>query len=341
MNIDLLKTLCETPGIAGNEERVRRIITHEIMHIDLDKFEFDTDPMGNLIVHKPGTGTKVQLLCHMDEIGFIVNYVSDEGFIHVQPLGGFDARNLFSRRVLVCTDDGDIKGVMNPAGLPVHLAKPEDRKNVPAPDEFMIDIGRGKDTKDFVKVGDWVVMDEPFLEMGENRLVSKALDNRIACWLGIETLRNYKGDADLYVVFTVQEEVGLRGAQTASHSIAPEITLGLDTTLACDTPGVPGRQTTSTLGEGVCVGIRDGSMIAHKETAKQLMSIADEREIPYQRKASAAGGQDAAAGQRAGNGSRAVNLAVGTRYIHTVTEMVDKRDLQAALDLTIAFLEEC
>ena len=95
------------------------------------------------------------------------------------------------------------------------------------------------------------------------------------------------------------------------------------------------------LGEGVCVGIRDGSMIAHKETAKQLMSIADEREIPYQRKASAAGGQDAAAGQRAGNGSRAVNLAVGTRYIHTVTEMVDKRDLQAALDLTIAFLEEC
>ena len=338
MNIELLKKLCETPGIAGNEERVR-----ELIHATLSRqsyIDIKTDAMGNLIVHKPGTGTKVQLLCHMDEIGFIVNYISDDGFIHVQPLGGFDPRNLFSRRVLVCTDDGDIKGVMNPAGLPVHLAKPEDRKNVPAPDEFMIDIGLGKDTKDHVKIGDWVVMDEPFLEMGEHKLVSKALDNRVACWLGIKTIQNYTGDADLYVVFTVQEEVGLRGAQTASHAIAADVTLGLDTTLACDTPGVPGRQTTSRLGEGVCVGIRDGSMIGHKPTVKKLFDIAERNEIAYQRKASAAGGQDAAAGQRAGDGTIAVNLAVGTRYIHTVTEMIDRRDLQAALDLTLAFLKE-
>ena len=336
MNIDLLKRLCETPGIAGNEERVREVIRSELP----TDVSVEEDAMGNLIVHKAGSGTKVQLLCHMDEIGFVVNYISDDGFIHVQPLGGFDPRNLFSRRVLICTDNGDYKGVMNPSGLPVHLAKPEDRKNVPAPDEFIIDIGRGKDTKDSIQIGDWVVMDEPFLEMGDNCLVSKALDNRVACWLGIETLKNYSGDTDLYVVFTVQEEVGLRGAQIASHRIEPDITLGLDTTLACDTPGVPGRQTTSKLGEGVCIAIRDASMIAHKGLVKQLCSIADEKSISYQRKASAGGGQDAAAGQRAANGSRAVNLAVGTRYIHTVTEMIDKRDLQSALDLTLEFLKE-
>lgn len=336
MNINLLKKLCETPGIAGSEERVTEVIRSELASVaDINISE---DAMGNLIVHKPGNKETVQLLCHMDEIGFVVNYISDDGFIHVQPLGGFDPRNLFSRRVLVCTENGDYKGVMNPAGLPIHLAKPEDRKKVPDPDEFIIDIGRGKDTHNFVQIGDWVVMDEPFIEMGDNCVVSKALDNRVACWLGIETLKNYTGDADLYVVFTVQEEVGLRGAQIASHRIAADITLGLDTTLACDTPGVPGRQTTSKLGNGVCIAIRDASMIAHKGLVKQLCTIADNKNIPYQRKASAGGGQDAAAGQRAGNGSKAVNLAVGTRYIHTVTEMIDKRDLQATLDLTLEFL---
>ena len=195
MNIELLKNLCETPGIAGSEEKVRDLILNEIKDLAC---EHTIDPMGNLIVHCSGTGPKVELLCHMDEIGFIVNYINDDGFIHVQPLGGFDARNLFSRRVLVCTDNGNYKGVMNPAGLPVHLAKPEDRKNVPNPDEFMIDIGMGKDTKDVIQIGDYVVMDEPFLELGKHRVVSKALDNRIACWLGIEALRNYEGNADLY-----------------------------------------------------------------------------------------------------------------------------------------------
>lgn len=339
MNIELLKNLCELPGIPGNEERVREFIKQEISKIDLIH-DIIEDPMGNLIVHVPGDGETVQILCHMDEIGFMVNYITDDGFIHVQPLGGFDPRNLFSRRVLVCTDNGDFKGVMNPAGLPVHLSPPEDRKKVPSPDEFMIDIGMGAETKKHIQPGDWVVMDEPFLELGENTLVSKALDNRIACWLGIETLRNYVGDKDLYVVFTTQEEVGLRGAKTASYNVNPDVTIGLDVTLACDTPGVPGNKQTSQMGKGFCLGIRDSSMISHKGLVREFVRLAEDNNIPFQRVVMGGGGQDAAAGQQTADGSRAIALAVGTRYIHTVTEMIDRRDLQNTLDILLAYLEE-
>ena len=172
---------------------------------------------------------------------FLVSHVTDKGFVHVQPVGGFDARNLFSRRVLVSTDDGDFKGVMNPGGKPIHISSPEERKKVPEPKEFVVDLGLGEKAKDHVKVGDMVTMDEPLIEIGE-KVVSKALDNRIACWLGIEAIKalgKVKHECEIHVAFTCQEEVGLRGARTASFAIKPDIGLGIDVTLACDTPGVP------------------------------------------------------------------------------------------------------
>jgi endoglucanase len=189
MNTDLLKRLCEMPGVPGRENRVRDLITSEIKGM-FDNVE--TDAMGSLICRRDAHGTedapKVMLLCHMDEIGFLVSHISKDGFLYLQPVGGFDPRNLFSRRVLVCTDDGDLKGVMNPGGKPIHISSPEDRKKIPEVGEFFVDIGLGEKAKDVVKVGDYVVMDEPFVEMG-NRFVSKALDNRVACWLGIEAIR--------------------------------------------------------------------------------------------------------------------------------------------------------
>jgi putative aminopeptidase FrvX len=139
---------------------------------------------------KKGDPKKVMLLCHMDEIGFLVSHVTDKGFVHVQPVGGFDARNLFSRRVLVSTDDGDYKGVMNPGGKPIHISSPEERKKVPEPKDFVVDLGLGEGTKDLIKVGDMVTMDEPLIEIGD-KIVSKALDNRIACWLGIEAIKRW------------------------------------------------------------------------------------------------------------------------------------------------------
>ena len=342
MNTELLKRLCETPGVPGNEHRVRDLVVKEIDGL-FD--EVRIDPMGSLLCHRKANkegAPKIMLLCHMDEIGFLVSHIDKKGFLYLQPVGGFDPRNLFSRRVLVCTDDGDFKGVMNPGGKPIHISAPADRKKVPEVGEFFVDLGMGKKAHDVVKIGDFVVMDEPFLEMGD-KFVSKALDNRIACWLGIEAMRKLgeqgKG-AEIHVAFTCQEEVGLRGARTSSFAIQPDIGLGIDVTLSCDTPGIPEKDATTQQGEGFGLHVRDSSFIADKALVAEVEAIAIKNEIPYQRTMLAAGGQDGAAAQQAAAGARAVGITVGTRYIHTVTEMIDKDDLQAALDILVAYLAE-
>ena len=342
MNTDLLKKLCETPGVPGHEERVRALIETEVA----DLFDHvETDPMGSLLCRRDAGkdgAPKIMLLCHMDEIGFLVSHIDKKGFLYLQPVGGFDPRNLFSRRVLVCTDDGDLKGVMNPGGKPVHISSPEDRKKVPEVTEFFVDLGMGEAARDKVKIGDYVVMDEPFLEMGD-KYVSKALDNRIACWLGIEAIRalgkNGRG-AEIHVVFTTQEEVGLRGARTSAYRVKPDIGLGIDVTLSCDTPGIPEKDATTIQGKGFGLHVRDSSFIADKGLVRDIEALAIKKGIPFQRTMLAAGGQDGAAAQQAAAGARAVGITVGTRYIHTVTEMIEKGDLQAALDILVAYLSE-
>ena len=231
---------------------------------------------------------------------------------------------------------------MNPGGKPLHISTPEDRKKIPEIGEFCVDLGMGKAAHDVVKIGDMVVMDEPFIEIGD-KVVSKALDNRIACWLGIEAIRRLgsKGrGAEIHVVFTTQEEVGLRGARTSAHRIQPDIGIGIDTTLACDTPGVPEKDATTIQGKGFGLHVRDSSFIADKALVKEIEQIAIAKNIPYQRTMLAAGGQDGAAAQQAAAGARAVGVVVGTRYIHTVTEMIHKSDLEAALDIIVAYLEQ-
>lgn len=351
MNIDLLRRLCETPGVPSREERVRDLIRAEVTDL------FDAivvDPMGSLICRRdprPPAGrapasppTKVMLLCHMDEIGFLVSHIDDKGWLWVNPVGGFDARNLFSRRVLVCTDGGDFKGVMNPGGRPVHISSPEDRKKVPEVKEFFVDLGLpADDVKAKVQIGDFVVMDEPLIEIGD-KLVSKAMDNRVACWLGIESVRQLAASGnghacEIHVSFTVQEEVGLRGARTSAYAVKPDIGLGLDVTLACDTPGVPDAERVTVHGKGFGLHLKDSSFIADVGLVREIEALAKARGIPYQRTILAAGGQDGAAAQQAAAGARAVGIVVGTRYIHTVTEMVHKTDLAAARDILAAYLE--
>ncbi|MEM7567973.1 MAG: M20/M25/M40 family metallo-hydrolase [Pseudomonadota bacterium] len=347
MNIDLLRRLCEMPGVPGREHRVRALIEAELEGLIDESY---TDPMGSLLTLKKATKAgerdplKIMLLCHMDEIGFLVSHVSDEGFVSVDPVGGFDPRNLFSRRVLVCTKDGDLKGVMNASGKPIHTASPEDRKKIPEPSEFFIDLGLGKAAKDQVRVGDYVVMDEPLIEIGE-KVVSKALDNRIACWLGIEVLRALKESGaehacDIHVAFTAQEEVGLRGAKTASYAVKPDIGFGIDTTLAVDTPGVPNNARVTVQGDGFGLKVKDSSFIGDLDLIEEVEALAVEKGIKHQRCILARGGQDGAAAQQAAAGARAVGLVVGTRYIHTVTEMIHRDDLRAAKDILVAYLSE-
>lgn len=373
LNLELLTRLCETPGVPGREERVRDLIQREVKGL-FD--EIRTDPMGNLVCLRRGDGaessrgsrkeraqssnerpsgpTRVLFLCHMDEIGFYVKGIDDNGFIRLNNAGGFDTRNLFSRRVLVCTDDGDLPGVMNPGGRPVHIASEEDKKKVPEVKEFFVDVGLKPDkVKKQVKIGDYVVMNEPAMRIG-NKFVSKALDNRVACWLGIEAVRAVAGGGrskkgkssggarghacDLYVVFTVQEEVGLRGAHTASYGVAPDIAVGLDVTLACDTPGVPGDETVTVHGKGFGLHVMDSSFISDYRLINEFERIAVQKNIPHQRTILARGGQDGAAGQQARSGARALGITVGTRYIHTVTEMIDLGDLEAARDILAAWV---
>lgn len=352
MNIDLLKRLCETPGIPGREERVRELITREVEGLFDD---MRVDCMGNLICRRAArkgaksTGkaapTKVMMACHMDEIGFYVKHIDEKGFIRLQNAGGFDARNLFSRRVTVCSKHaGDLHGVMNPGGRPIHIATEEDKKKIPEVKEFLVDLGMpASEVRKAVEIGDMVVWDEPFREMGA-KVVSKALDNRVACWLGIESVRAIEASkalhaCDIYAAFTVQEEVGLRGAHTASRAIRPDVGIGLDVTLSCDTPGVPEDESVTIQGAGAVLHVMDGSFISDWTLINEMETVARDARIKTQRSILARGGQDGAAMQLANDGScRAAGLTVGTRYIHTVTEMVDKGDLQAACDLLAAFI---
>lgn len=357
VNLDLLKRLCETPGVPGREERVRALIEREIEGL-FD--EVRTDAMGSLICRrlpregKGGKGkkaraggggrpTRVMLLCHMDEIGFYVKGVDDAGFVRLNNAGGFDTRNLFSRRVLVCTDDGDFVGVMNPGGRPVHIASEEDKKKIPEVKEFMIDLGmKPEKVKKTVKIGDYVVMHEPAVQLGD-KFVSKALDNRVACWLGIESVRAIAESqaahaCEIYVAFTVQEEVGLRGAHTASFGVEPDIGVGLDVTLSCDTPGVPSDEAVTKHGHGFGLHVMDSSFISDYRLINEFEAVAKKHKIPYQRTILPRGGQDGAAAQQARAGARAVGITVGTRYIHTVTEMIDIGDLAAARDVLAAWL---
>ncbi len=345
MNIKLLRNLCETPGVAGREYKVRNLIQSKV---DSMFDEITIDNMGSLIckrnsrsLNKNIKPIKVMLLCHMDEIGFLVSYISKEGFIYVNPLGGFDLRNLFARRVLISTENCSYKGVMNASGKPIHISSLKDRNNIPNISNFFIDIGYGEETKKMISIGDMVTMDEPFIET-KHTIISKALDNRIACWLGIEVIKNlinYEHNCEIYVAFTCQEEVGLRGARTAAFKVQPDISIGVDVTLSCDTPGVPKHEESTKQGKGFGLHIQDGSFISHLELVKSIEKIAIKENIKFQKTLLKSGGQDAAAAQQAGIGSKAIGISVGIRYIHTVTEMVNKDDLESAKKILIAYLK--
>lgn len=364
VNADLLRRLCEVPGVPGREERVRALIEQEVTGLFDDTF---TDNMGNLLCVRrpraasakkgksskaPGAGrsadssarpTRLLLLCHMDQIGFYVRHIDDKGFIRVNNAGGFDTRNLFSRRMLLVTDSGDLPAVMNPGGRPVHIATDEDRRKIPDIKELIIDTGLPADeVKKRVKIGDYAVYHEPFYAMGD-KLCCQAMDNRVACWLGIEAVRRLadrgEGHAcELHVAFTTQEEVGLRGAKTSSHLVDADIAIGIDVTLACDTPGVPADESVTEQGKGFGLHVMDSSFISDYRLINDLEALAKKHKIAYQRTILMRGGQDGASAQQTGRGARAVGVTVGTRYIHTTTEMVDQRDLAAARDILAAYI---
>lgn len=334
--MDLLKKLVETPGVSGREERVRELMKREL---SVKGVEFSTDPMGNLVaVRKPDKKSpkskRVMFCAHMDEIGFYARSIEEKtGFVRVNNVGGFDARHLFSRRV-IAYGKTDIVGILNPGGRPTHIATPEDRKKIPEITDLVIDFGMsGKKVSKLVEPGTPVALYQTFSRIGDF-VTGKAMDNRVACWVVIRLLQRLKNcPHEVIVVATVQEEVGLRGAMASVFKIDPDIGVAIDTTLACDTPGVADHETISRLGKGVALKVMDGSLISHRGILEKMREVATKGKIPYQLEVLPRGGTDGGALQRYGASRPAMTVSIPTRYIHTTCETVSPKDLDSAVKL--------
>jgi tetrahedral aminopeptidase len=339
VNVALLKRLTETPGVAGREERVRRLVIDELKPLVDD---IKVDALGNVVAFKKGkTDRRVMLAAHMDEIGFMVRYIDENGFVRVQPLGGFDPRVLVAQRVLVHTAGGEaLRGVLTPATKPIYLLADE-KPAAPKLEEFYVDLGlAGEQVRSQVSLGDSITLDRTLERVGD-RVISKALDDRAGVFTMIEALRKLgKHQVNVLAVATVQEEVGLRGAQTSAYAVQPDVAIALDTTLAVDTPGMPETESVTRLGQGVAIKMFDSSAIPNYKLVRHLRDVAERHAVRHQLEILPRGGTDAGAMQRARAGAPAITISIPSRYVHTVNEMADLGDLDAASTLLARYLED-
>jgi len=334
----LLELLTQTPGIAGREERIRAVIRKE-MENSCD--EVRSDALGNLIGLKQGSGRgKIMLAGHMDEIGFLVKYIDDKGFIRLQPVGGFDPRTLMGQRVVVHGKE-DLLGNLSPSTKPVHILTEEEKKKQLQVKDFFVDLGLPPEqVKEKVEIGDPVTLRQEFARVGNN-YSSKAMDDRAGVLVMLEAVKKLQQHpADIYLVATVQEEVGLRGALTSAFGIVPDLGIALDVTLAADYPGGEEPEYVTRLGEGVAIKIMDSASISDHNLVKSLREIARSENIDHQMEILPRGGTDAGSIQRSQAGVPVATLSVPCRYVHTVNEMVSRKDLEAAINLLSSFLTQ-
>lgn len=338
MNLELLRQVCVTPGAPGFEDKIRDFIIQEVAPL-VDAVRVDN--MGSVIAIVEGKNTEKTMMAaaHMDEIGFMVRHIDDKGFIKFLPLGGFDAKTLTAQRVIV-HGKKDLIGVMGVK--PIHVMSPAERTKLPEVTDFFIDLGMSKEeVEKYVSVGDSVTRERDLVEMGDCVNV-KSLDNRAGCYVLIEALRAIKASrkkpsCNFVAAFTVQEEVGLRGAQAGTLDIQPDFSIALDVTIACDIPGTPAHDQVSHLGAGAAIKLYDGSVIADRRMVKFMKAMADANKIKWQTEMLPAGGTDAGAMQKfVPGGSIAGAISVPTRNVHQVIEMAHKDDLDASVALLTA-----
>ena len=333
--LNLVKELCLLNGVSSGEDDVRDYLMERCRPYAAS---MRVDALGNLIVFKRGeksTGNKLMLTAHMDEVGFIVNDITEDGYLKFAPVGGIDPRVVIGKRVSV--GRGRIPGAI---GLKAyHLVSAEEEKKVPDFEDLYIDIG-AKDRADAERVtalGDLVAFESDAVEFGSGMLKAKALDDRIGCAVMLELLKEDL-PLDCTFAFTVQEEVGTRGAFGAAFSVTPEIALVLETTTAADLPGIDGHKRVCRPGGGPVIPFMDGGSVADRGLFELLRDLAVEGGIPWQTKHYISGGNDASAIQRSREGVRTAVLSAAVRYLHAPASVACIRDFDPILALARRFL---
>jgi tetrahedral aminopeptidase len=325
---ELIRELVDAYGPSGNEAQVRALIEARVTPL---ADEVRTDAMGNLIALKRGTGggVPVMIAAHMDEIGLIVTWVDEKGYLRFAPTGGVSPVTLVGSRVRFAN------GVTGVIGWEKWL-RPDAGTSRPELAELYIDVGAtGRDDAP-VGVGDAAGFVRPYEELGQ-RIVAKSMDDRIACAVAIQALEQIaESPNDLYFCFTVQEEVGTRGAVTAAYGIEPAVGLAVDVTLVGDTPKA--RPMAISLGEGPAIKIMDTGMLAHPGVVRWMIQTAEQKGIPYQREVLQGGSTDARSIQLSRAGVPSGCLSIPCRYVHTPSEMVDYGDVEQAVQLLVALL---
>ncbi|MDQ2800845.1 MAG: M42 family metallopeptidase [Armatimonadota bacterium] len=340
LHFDLLKRLCETPGVSSREDLVRDLVIEELRPLT---DEISVDVMGNVIAVKKGTGgPRVMLAAHLDEIGFLVKFIDDKGFLRVQPVGGWDPRTMVAQRVHVHGFAGQtLLGTLMPAAKPIHLLSAEELNKPPKIEEFFVDLGlSGEQVKAQVEIGDMVTMARTTERVGD-MVVSKALDDRLSVFVMIEALRALGGNsAEIIAVATTQEEVGVRGVGPAAYALRPDIGIALDVTLANDFPGPTDYEQVTQLGKGVALKIMDSFSLSHPKLVRHFRTLAETHGIAHQMEILPRGGTDAGGIQRSRGGVPSFTLSIPTRYVHSVNEMAHTADIEAAITLLTRYLED-
>lgn len=331
-----LQMLCAINGVSGREHAVRRYILEQLDGFNTQK-TVTVDPLGNVLVDLKGENRadkRLMFAAHMDEVGLIITHIEDNGTLKFATVGGIDEKALFGTRVQV----GDTVGVIG--GKAIHQCSGDEKKTVPSTSKMCIDIG-AKDkaqAEQTVSVGDVVTFCADWTTLGDYKVKAKALDDRAGCALLLE-LAKTTPKYDITLAFTVQEEVGLRGAKCAAHTVAPDVAIVVDVTTAADVAGVSGADCVCHQGDGPVVSFMDGRTLYDAELYDTLMNTAKRIGIPAQTKTRIAGGNDAGAIQTTGHGAKVAAVSLPGRYIHSSGCVIDLRDLEdtaALLNASVA-----
>jgi tetrahedral aminopeptidase len=336
----LLKRILEASGISGYEKEISAIMKEELKKV-CDSVEIDT--FGNVIARKGKGKKKIMLAAHMDEIGLLVKYINKEGYLNFIKVGGIDDRILLGQKVIIKSRNGDVHGIIG--CKPVHLQRDEERKQTVKYEDMFIDIGARsrEDAEKRVAVADAVIFDTGCGQLHGNLYYGKAIDNRIGCYALIKIMEKLRVPAEVYAVATVQEEVGLKGARTASFKIDPQFAIAIDTTVAGDTPGIKETESALKLGSGVAITVIEASgrgVIVSEKVRELFMDAAKKDKIKFQLDVIEGGMTDGAMIYMNREGIPTGVLSIPTRYVHAPTGVFSMDDVSSTIELAKAVIEK-